>query len=130
MGDKYGGFVIFKPWKDHEDDMPSHCFVLGDRHVPVEVGVDEWLEWSLNGGGELAEDTVGEMSVTTQFIGFDVGEDPANPKMFETVVYGEALEPNGEVFTLDMHKLAATYEEAMQNHAIGLQIVREVLHRD
>ncbi len=124
MSEKNGGFVAFVPIRDHEYSEPTQFFILGEDKQPVPVTEAEWLSWALAGAGDLAEDIVDDIEVTTTFIGFNVGDDEANPQMFETVVYGQR---GGQV--LDMRKLTTTYDKAMVNHALGLGIVRGVMSK-
>lgn len=122
MSEENGGFVAYEPMKDHEEAEDIQFFILGPNKQPQAANLGEWMSESMNGAGLLAEDDVEDIQITTQFIGFDVGDDPANPKMFESFVLGQ----HGKQ-VLDMRKLAATYDEAMANHAQGLEVVKRIL---
>lgn len=95
--------------------MPSHLdsvtYVLDAERKPVQHANDDaWWRWfNVEDNRRVAKTTVGDVWISTVFIGVDLLPPPNRGKLFETQVFGG--EHSRERF------YAATWEEAQAQHA-------------
>jgi hypothetical protein len=96
-------------------------YVLKGRE-PVRVDFFEFLRLAVERDGltvHLLGDDVGEASVSTIFLGMDVGL-AARPLLFETMIFGGALDRSQWRY--------ATYDEAEAGHAAAVQAVKAAMN--
>jgi len=100
--------------------MPKFYILDADNNPVGTDDVHEWVEFRRSQPGGLprvAEDFVGDVYVSTIFLGIDHNYwDEGPPIVFETMVFGGKLERTMARY--------ATYEEAKQGHADMLRRVR------
>lgn len=93
-------------------------FYILDGRVPVPVATSrEWAAWRLIADRRVAADKVGDVLVSTVFLGIDhnwAGVGP--PILFETLVFGGPLGGAMERYS--------SWEHAEQGHAAMLALVR------
>jgi hypothetical protein len=90
------------------DGFPDY-YILVDR-VPFAVDVLTWGKWFGNfDNRRVAKDHIGKVRVSTVFLGLDHNFFGGDPLLFETMIFGGAL--NGEMWRY------ATYSDAERGHA-------------
>lgn len=100
--------------------MNEWLYIL-DGHEPLHFdgGLVAWTIWMAEHDTVVANDTIGDVRVSTVFIGMDqtLGRKP-KPIVFETMIFG------GE----DHYQVrCATWDEAVAEHAVALARVRVAL---
>lgn len=103
----------------HEHEHVS-CFIL-KGHEPIASSPAAWGRWMETADADriVAKDDVGEVHVSTVFLGADHnfrGQGP--PVLFETMVFGGPFDLEQERY--------CSWAEAEQGHARMLQRVKEV----
>lgn len=84
--------------------------------IPIE-NAEEWaMWWAQSGIRKVAEDFVGQVRVSTVFLGISHGYRADNPDLWETMVFGGKLDDAQERYT--------TLHEAMEGHS---QMLRKVM---
>ena len=89
-----------------------------EGHIPVPVDdLIEWGRWIEKANRHVAQDRVGDVQISTVFLGLDhsFGQ-PGPPILFETMVFGGPLDSEMERY--------ATWEEAEIGHKAMLERVR------
>ncbi|WP_310412548.1 hypothetical protein [Chamaesiphon sp. OTE_8_metabat_110] len=84
----------------------SHRYILKDNQPQLCEDLEEWAVWYGSTSHQIASDRIGDISVSTAFVGIAKGEVDGLPILFETLV-----SPSGEV------RRYATYEQALEGHA-------------
>jgi hypothetical protein len=92
-----------------------------DGHTPVPAeDVGTWATWFETAKRHVADDTLGDVRVSTVFLGFDLSFGAAGPPvLFETMVFGGALDGKCERYS--------TWDEAEVGHEWMLAKVRGLL---
>ena len=97
----------------------SDKYIL-DGHNPVPArSLMEWTNWFVENQAlrRVAEDTVGEVKISTVFLGIDYSFDSSGPPtLFETMIFGG---PHNQ-----WQKRCATWDEAEAIHARAVKLVR------
>jgi hypothetical protein len=100
-----------------------------DGHKPVVVNdVVVWGRWMQTADRHVALDTVGDVRVSTVFLGLDHRFGPGSPVLFETMVFGGPLDQEQNRY--------ATWDEALAGHHALLkrvtarQVIREITFDD
>jgi hypothetical protein len=98
------------------------CYLLDENKNPYPVGMEEGLKLYDNPEMKIIQqDYVGDIFVSTVFLGFDhrffSDEEDTKPVLFETMIFG------GEYN--QFQKRYTTYEDALVNHNIMLQKVKD-----
>jgi hypothetical protein len=93
-------------------DRPIYYILAEDGRTPKPVdSLEEALPFMIEQGGvsvQVAEDRVGDVRVSTIFLGID-GRVSAEPMLFETMVFGGPLDHERRRYT--------TWDEAEAGHA-------------
>ena len=65
-------------------------YILNDDHTISEVeDVIEWAGLFENGNRQIYDDTIGDVRISTVFLGLNHGYDPDQPPiLFETMIFG------------------------------------------
>lgn len=93
----------------------SGKFIL-DGHEPVACDdLMEWGRWFETADRIVAKDTVGDVEVSTVFLGLDHSFGEGNPLLFETMVFNGSLNE-------EMNRYC-TWEEAEAGHAAMVERV-------
>jgi hypothetical protein len=82
-----------------------------DGHVPLEEPhLLVWGRWLEMANRSVADETVGDVRISTVFLGLDHGFGARRPILFETMVFGGPLDQECERY--------ATWDEAEEGHRI------------
>lgn len=93
-------------------------YILDDKHNPVPVDdVQQWGRWYEVGDRHVGDDVIGNIRVSTVFLGLDHAFDHGPPLLFETMVFGGALDGEREQYS--------TWAEAEAGHAAMLTRVAD-----
>ena len=84
----------------------SNKYIL-DGQTPVPCDLLTWAKWFETAERHVAETTVGDVKVSTVFLGLDHRES-GPPILFETMVFGGPLDQEQDRY--------ATWQEAEQGH--------------
>ncbi|HEY6143716.1 MAG TPA: hypothetical protein VIV55_09930 [Flavobacterium sp.] len=77
--------------------------------IPEKVGWEEYLNWGYNGGNTKVDRTdIGNILVSTVFLGIDHSFRSDVPILFETMIFGGELEGYQERYS--------TWDEAVKGH--------------
>lgn len=83
-------------------------YILIDR-LAVAVDMMTWAEWSATADRQIGDDAVGDVRVSTVFLGLDHNfRSSGDPILFETMVFGGPLDSEQWRY--------ATYAEAERGH--------------
>jgi hypothetical protein len=89
----------------------------GKTPVPCE-DVIEWGKWFENADRHVAKDEIGEVMVSTVFLGLDNGSGIGAPVLFETMVFNGPLDQECERYS--------TWDEAEVGHKAMLERVKNM----
>lgn len=93
--------------------MVSDKYILVDR-TPVPVDdVMEWARWFGTANRRVAQDVLGNVRVSTIFLGLDHGT--GEPRLFETMIFGGAHD--------HYQDWCSTWEQAEKMHADAVTLV-------
>jgi len=96
--------------------MSKHYILKGD--VPVEADLITWANWYDKTDNHVAFDEIGEIQVSTVFLGLDHNFTPDGaPILYETMVFGGPLDQEQERYR--------TLHEAKAGHQKMIERVRE-----
>lgn len=91
-------------------------YILVDDKPVAEPDILKWAQWFGEKGSESQmRFTVGDVRVSTCFLGIDHGTDPENPILWETMIFGG--EHDG------YQERCCTIEEARKMHAVAVEMV-------
>lgn len=97
---------------------PGYLYVLDENNRPVpESDVLKWAAWSDAHDRHVGDDTVGDVRVSTVFLGVNtrfLGD--GCPVLWETMIFGGPLDMYQERYT--------SHEAAVEGHARALEAVR------
>jgi hypothetical protein len=90
--------------------------MLGKTIVKPEPDDEAWEQWMKTADRYVAQDTIGQITISTAFIGIDhrIPGDPA-PVLFETKVFGGSH---------DGYQACSTWDEANRQHASTIALIR------
>ena len=97
----------------------SRLYIL-DGHTPVAVedsseGHVKWLQWmAAHGDRHVGDTAIGEVRVSTVFLGSDHGSEDV-PMIFETMVFGGPLD--------EEYRRYSTWEMARAGHEVACRLV-------
>lgn len=96
----------------------SEHYIL-DNHKPVPVDLMTWARWfeKHHNDRHVALDKVGDVRVSTVFLGLDHSFGDGPPLLFETMIFGGVHD--------DFQNRCSTWEEAEAMHASALRMVKE-----
>jgi len=94
----------------------SNTFIL-DGHKVVPTDLDTWSRWFQRANRKVASDHIGDILISTVFLGLDHSYGSGPPLLFETMIFGGPHDQYQERYT--------TWEEAEAGHAKALEIVKE-----
>ena len=90
-------------------------WILKDKE-PVQVSSEEWGEWFEKADRHVGTDTVGDVSISTVFLGVDHQFGDGPPLLFETMIFGG--EHDG------YRERCSTYEQAEAMHQKAMELVK------
>lgn len=90
--------------------MPLEHYILDGHNVVKAVGLMTWAKWMEENYLNLhvADETIGDIRVSTVFLGLDHNFGSGKPLLFETMVFGG-------LFNNRMNRYS-TWEEAVKGH--------------
>lgn len=98
-----------------EDGM-NRKWIL-DGHRPVRANLMTWAKWYENADlRRVAQDYIGDVHISTVFIGVDHSFGLGEPLLFETMIFGGAHDQYQERYS--------TWEQAEAGHAQAVALVR------
>lgn len=86
--------------------MSKHYVLIG--HEPVEAELFEWANWFERNNRTVAKTDVGEVRVSTVFLGLDHNWGEGPPLIFETMVFGGEFDEWQERYS--------TWDQAVAGH--------------
>jgi hypothetical protein len=95
--------------------MADGKYIL-DGHDPKPAELLEWARWFETNDRKVARDTIGDVCVSTVFLGIDHRFGDGPPLIFESLVFGGPLDQ-------EMRRYS-TWDEAVAGHAELLSLVR------
>uniref|UniRef100_A0A6M3JQR8 Uncharacterized protein n=1 Tax=viral metagenome TaxID=1070528 RepID=A0A6M3JQR8_9ZZZZ len=96
----------------------SDKYIL-DGHKAVKANLKKWAKWYETTDRQVAMDIIVNISVSTVFLGLDHSFGDGPPLLFETRVFGGALDQEQERYT--------TWEQAEAGHKEMVKRVLEAL---
>jgi hypothetical protein len=98
--------------------MMTDWYVL-DGHEPRKVGSLE--EYARSGAGpvHVGDTAIGDVRVSTIFLGLDHAHGYGPPMLFETMIFGGQYN--------DYYERCSTWEQAEAQHAAAISLVRSTL---
>ncbi|MGI9403000.1 MAG: hypothetical protein ACR2OF_00635 [Hyphomicrobium sp.] len=101
----------------------SDKFILDGKKVVPEPDLTKWSQWYEKAREEriVAKTNVGDMNVSTVFLGLDHSFGDGPPLLFETMIFGG---PEDQEY----QERCSTWEQAEQMHERGVQAARELLN--
>lgn len=98
--------------------MNDKYILEGKTAVPADLMT--WARWFETADRHVAKDTIGDVRISTVFLGIDHRWDDGPPLVFETMIFG------GEH---DQHQTrASTWDEAEKQHAEAVALVKSSLN--
>lgn len=95
-------------------------YILNEAGEPEACGDTlRWAKWFETGNRRVAQDYVGDVRVSTVFLGMDHAFDGGPPLLWETLVFGGPLDGDGDRY--------ATRAEAEAGHAEWVARVRAAM---
>lgn len=91
-------------------------YILDDKHNAVAVSLLEWAKWFETASRRVKETNVGDIRISTVFLGLDHSFGEGKPLLFETMIFG------GE-HNQDMDRYS-TWQEAEDGHERFVNKVR------
>lgn len=98
--------------------MSDDKYILEGKE-PVSADLMQWATWMENADRKVAADTIGDVRISTVFLGLDhsFGEGP--PLLFETLIFEG--KHDGDMWR------CSTWAEAEKQHADAVALVRKSL---
>lgn len=90
-----------------------------DGHTPVPVeDILEWSKWCATAKRHVGDTKVGDIRVSTVFLGINHGWGEGEPILFETMIFGSEK-------MKDYCERYATWEEAEDGHLRAVRLVKD-----
>jgi hypothetical protein len=70
------------------EEMVSDKYILEGRNAVACSDLMEWGKWMETGNRHVAQDTVGDIRISTVFLGLDHSFGGSRPMLFETMIFG------------------------------------------
>jgi hypothetical protein len=97
----------------------SDKYIL-DGKTPVPADLMTWAKWFEAADRHVAKDQIGDVRISTVFLGIDHRRGDGPPLLFETMIFGGQHEGH--------QTRASTWAEAEQQHRDAVEMVRSVMH--
>ena len=94
----------------------SDYYIL-EGHKAVKTDLSTWAKWLESAEHHVADEPIGDVRVSTIFLGLDHSFGFGPPLLFETMVFGGPLDQNQDRYT--------TWEEAKEGHKKMVSRVKE-----
>ena len=96
--------------------MTSDKYILDAAGNPQKADLETWAKWFETTDRHLAEDKIGDVRVSTVFLGLDHSFFGGKPLLFETMIFGG----NNDQYQARY----PTKEEALAGHGFALEAVK------
>lgn len=97
--------------------MGTGKYILKGKKAILTEDVLKWGRWFETADRHVAQSTVGEVRVSTVFLGLDHQFGEGEPLLFETMIFGGKHDEFQERYS--------TWEEAEEGHKRALELIRE-----
>lgn len=94
-------------------------FILNGK-TPVPADLMTWAKWFESADRHVAQDQIGDVRISTVFLGIDHSFGGDTPLLFETMIFGGEHD--------QYQNRSSTWDEAEQQHAEALAMVRAKVH--
>lgn len=94
-------------------------YYILEGHEAKEVDFMEWAEWRAKANRHVADEKVGDVRISTIFLGLNHQFGDGAPLLFETLVFGGALDQEMDRYS--------TWAEAEAGHKQTVERVKESL---
>jgi len=94
--------------------MSDHYILKGHEAVPADLMT--WAKWYETGNRRVADDSVGDIRVSTVFLGLNHNYGEGPPTLYETMVFGGPHDQEWE-------ERYCTWDEAVAGHAAMIERV-------
>lgn len=110
-----------------DPDNPMGMYTLGDDHVPIPCpDTLKWGKWYETAERHVAQTTVGNLWVSTVFLGMDHQYGDGPPLLYETMVFG--FDEKGERDYADRECYRySTWDDAEAGHAAVVKQLQKQL---
>jgi len=97
----------------------SNKYILDAAGVPKPADLMTWAKWFEGNPDDriIAQDQIGEVRVSTVFLGLDHQHGKGPPLLYETMIFGGPHDEYQRRYT--------TRQQALEGHASAVQLVRE-----
>lgn len=112
---------------EKELGLGMHHWILDEKGEPKVASLEEWARWFERADRQIARDELGEVLVSTVFLGIDHSHGLGPPVLWETAILGGRFEKD------EWERRASSREEALVNHRAALEAVlgaAEAFERD
>lgn len=92
-------------------------YILDNKRATPVADVMTWGRWLETADRKVARDEIGDVSVSTVFLGLDHNLGEGRPHLFETMIFG------GEHDQFQVR--CTTWDEAEEQHARAVRMVKE-----
>lgn len=94
----------------------SNYYILEGK-TPKKVSLMEWARWYEKANRHAGKTTIGEVTVSTVFLGLDHSWDGKIPILFETMIFGD------DKFE-DYQERYSTWDEAIEGHNKAVALIK------
>lgn len=95
----------------------NRYYILDENKEPIPVDALEWATWYETAERHVGDTTIGDARISTVFLGLDHSFGHGKPLIYETMVFGGALDQECRRYS--------TRQEALDGHAEMVKRVSE-----
>jgi hypothetical protein len=97
--------------------VSGHWYILKDREPVAVESLEQWARWrAAEIDNHVADDTFGEVRVSTIFLGLDHSFGDGPPLLFETMIFGGKHDQE--------QWRCSTWDEAQKQHADAVRLAQ------
>ncbi len=101
--------------------MATTDWYILDGKTPKRVdSLEEWAKWQATADRHVAQTKIGDVGISTVFLGLDHSHGYGSPLLFETMIFGGAHD--------QYQTRASTWNEAEAQHADAVALVKSGLN--
>lgn len=98
----------------------SGKYILSDKKPVIEMDLLKWGVWFEKADRIVAKTSIGDMTVSTVFLGIDHNWGEGPPLLFETMIFGGRLD-------MDYQTRCSTWDQAEAQHAEAVEVAKSSL---
>ena len=91
------------------------CYILKDKKI-IPVDLMTWAKWFETDERVIKQTKIGDVKISTIFLGIEHGYEDGKPLLFETMIFGGEHDQYQERFT--------TWDEAEAGHTVACKLAR------